>query len=67
MAGTGNLWLGAVNKIHLLLCVFGGDVFVASFWPLEPFFSLILIASGAYLLTSNKFSLLDRASALQAK
>ncbi|MEC7455272.1 MAG: hypothetical protein VX722_01540 [Pseudomonadota bacterium] len=67
MAGTGNLWLGAVNKITYYFAFSEETSLWLPFWPLEPFLSLILIASGAYLLTSNKFSLLDRASALQVK
>ena len=49
MAGTGDLWLGAINKITYYSAFFGRDVFVASILASEPFFSLILIASGAYL------------------
>ena len=44
MAGTGNLWLGAVNKITYYFAFFGRDVFVAS-----------LLASGTFL-----FSYFDR-------
>ena len=67
MAGTGDLWLGAVNKITYYFALSEETSLWLPFWPLEPFFSLILIASGAYLLTSNRFSILDRSSALQAK
>jgi hypothetical protein len=61
------VWLGAVNKITYYFAFSEETSLWLPFWPLEPFFSLILIASGAYLLTSNGFGILDRASELQAK
>lgn len=53
MSGTGNYWYESISGLILAPEWSTELALWLPFWPLEPFISLLLMAAGAYLVTSH--------------
>ena len=66
MSGTGHLWLEMINNVTFHYSWSQEASLWLPFWPLEPFFSLLLIGLGTLIISSGNRSIFERKMKLQS-